>query len=283
MKKRILLIDESLTVQKVVSLTLDKGRFTVAYAKSRSEAMAAVADAPPDLILVSDQVTDVTVASFPKEVEAWLPSKPPVILIASQGSPDHQVYDAVLRKPFSPQALQTVVMEHCGKAQPVLPQSPTPSDDGEHMQKRFDEAFNDEARLVKETFQEEVDQQERTLLTIPASPDAGGQAPLAESESGQNLWQASLESAPATTPSPAVPVAPSSPVTPKETNPVMGADDSMAYKASLENQVQNQLEKHDLPKLVEQMLERMLPPIVEKIVQERLDALLKEQEDASNL
>ncbi len=42
MRKRVLLIDESLTVQKVVALTLDKSRFSILYAKTRAEAMRLV-------------------------------------------------------------------------------------------------------------------------------------------------------------------------------------------------------------------------------------------------
>ena len=72
MKKRILLVDESLTVQKVVSLTLDKQRYAVLYARSRAEVMKMIVESPPELVLVSDQVSDIHWQSFPKEVEAWL-------------------------------------------------------------------------------------------------------------------------------------------------------------------------------------------------------------------
>jgi PleD family two-component response regulator len=71
MKKRILLLDESVTVQKVVALTLDRERFAITNAKTRSEAMKSILENPPDLILVSDQVAGVSASAFPKEVETW--------------------------------------------------------------------------------------------------------------------------------------------------------------------------------------------------------------------
>lgn len=178
MKKRVLLIDESLTVQKVVALTLDKSRFSVFYAKSRAEAMSFVANSTPNIILVSDQVSDVTISSFPKEVEAWLGKgrkAPPIILITSQEMAEARHYVAVLQKPFSPQALQTAVTEHADSevaespAAGALPHRLSAEEQEEQgLQKRFNDTFNDEARLVRETFQEEIATAEKTLLTIPA-------------------------------------------------------------------------------------------------------------------
>ena len=69
MKKKILLIDESLTVQKVVALTLDKAKYQLSFAKSRPEVMKLVLENPPDLILLSDQMSDMSVGNFPKEME----------------------------------------------------------------------------------------------------------------------------------------------------------------------------------------------------------------------
>src|SRR5215212_4572112 len=98
MKKRVLLVDESLTVQKVVALTLDRHRFAILYAKSRAEAMKLITESPPELILVSDHVADITASSFPKEVEAWMgrdQGLPPVVLITGQDIKEHRHYAAV--------------------------------------------------------------------------------------------------------------------------------------------------------------------------------------------
>ncbi len=299
MKKRVLLIDESLTVQKVVALTLDKSRYTVSYAKSRNEAMAFVADSPPNLILVSDQVTDVTVPSFPKEVEAWLGRNhrpPPIILITGQDLKEMRHYAGVLKKPFSPQALQALVTEHTAGAAPASevslgnrPGAPVERDaDDSSMHTRFNEAFNDEAKLTRETFESEIEQSERSSLHVPAPlpPEPPARSPARQSpaphafaaEKNENLWSAPPPRSSAPQPPsgsgrrlPEAPIAPS--------QEILRADDSMAYKGMLESQVESTLARENLGEMVQQVLERIVPPIVERLVQERLDRLMQEQED----
>lgn len=299
MKKRVLLIDESLTVQKVVALTLDKSRYAVSYAKSRAEAMSFVADSPPNLILVSDQVTDVTVPSFPKEVEAWLGRNhkaPPIILITGQDTKEMRHYAGVLKKPFSPQALQTLVTEHTAGAAPAPEPSlgarpaapaPAPQEDAK-LQARFNETFNDEAKLTRETFETEIpDDNEATLLNIPAPVAAARaqarQAP-APAPAEDSLWNNNPPPPPApkAAPAPPAPVVgarkvPEAPVAP--TTEILRAEDSMAYKGMLESQVESTLARENLDEIVQRVLDRMVPPIVERLVQERLDQLMRDQEE----
>jgi hypothetical protein len=71
--------------------------------------MKVILDAPPDLILVSDQVASINASSFPGEVESWAGKDrqmPPLVLITSQDITEFGRYVSVLKKPFSPQALQ---------------------------------------------------------------------------------------------------------------------------------------------------------------------------------
>ncbi len=298
MKKRVLLIDESLTVQKVVALTLDKSRYAVSYAKSRTEAMTFVADSPPNLILVSDQVTDVTVPSFPKEVEAWLGRNhrpPPIILITGQDLKEMRHYAGVLKKPFSPQALQTLVTEHTAgvSATPEASlgaKAQSSAQEDANLQSRFNETFNDEAKLTRETFETEVpDDNEATLLNIPAPSSARAQpqrtaAPPAADDS---LWSNNPPPAPAPrAPAPPPPATqarrvPEAPVAPS--GDIMRAEDSMAYKGMLESQVESTLARENLSEIVQKVLDRMVPPIVERLVQERLDQLMRDQEDFVDL
>ncbi len=289
MKKRVLLIDESLTVQKVVALTLDKSRYSVAYAKSRNEAMTFVADSPPNLILVSDQVTDVTVPSFPKEVEAWLGRNhrpPPIILITGQDIKEMRHYAGVLKKPFSPQALQSLVTEHTAGAAPEAapvnrPGAQSREAEDANLQSRFNEAFNDDAKLTRETFEAEAEAGDRTLLNIPAPapepPRPDRRPPAREPHNEDSLWSA----APPPPKPPAAPAqarrVPEAPIAPSPE--IMRADDSMAYKGMLESQVESTLAKENLNEIVQKVLDRIVPPIVERLVQERLDRLLKDQED----
>lgn len=228
MKTHILLIDESLTVQKVVALTLEKSAYTVHFAVNRKEAGRLIVENTPHLILVSDQVKDLNAATFPKEVETWLKRNhdlPPMILITSHDIKEMRHYAGVLRKPFAPQVLKAVVESHA-KIAPGETIAPPPVDDfeEERLEKAFNHRFSDEAQLVNETFGQT------------------SQAPVPLRDNVLNL------------------------------------EESMAYKTTLENQVQSQLEGRDLDAVVDKLLDRILPPIVERLVQERLDLLLREQE-----
>ncbi len=249
MKKRILLIDESLTVQKVVALTLDREKMTVTNAKSRSEAMKIILEAPPDVILVSDQVTGLSASSFPKEVETWVGRdrrSPPLILVTSHDVKEQRGYASVLKKPFAPQLLQSCVSD-------ALVGAPEERDDA-RMERAFSDAFSNESDLVNETFKAEIEDAEATLLTIAApSKDLWSNQPTVPSKAApKNVKGDAVE--------------------------VMSTEDSMQYKAQLEKEVRLALDSHDLEDIVARLLEKIVPPIVERLAQQRLDQLLKESE-----
>lgn len=274
MKKNVLLIDESLTVQKVVALTLDRAKYTVQNAKSRSEAMKVILDTPPDLILVSDQVASVNASSFPGEVESWVGKDrevPPIVLITSQEITEFGRYRSVLKKPFAPQALQTLVMQLApsdieGGHSHASASSGEPEAEG-RLQKIFHENFNDEADLVRQTFQNEYDSEEKTSLNIPTQ----GKGPR-KPESAAELWGVA---------DPKKHIAENSDS--GEGLEVMGAEDSMAYKASLESQIDRFLRSQNLDELVVRIVEKMVPPIVERVARDRIDRLLKEDGDFVDL
>lgn len=301
MKKKILLVDDSLTVQKVVSLTLDKTLFHVAYAKTRPELTRLLVEHTPELILVSDQVSDIHAPTFPKEVETWLGRThglPAFILITSQDIKEMKHYNAVLKKPFSPQLLQNLVAQFASREEPehTTPGRAHAKEEVEDQafQKRFNDLFSDEGNLVKETFREDFDREEPTVLSAqnrgqaagtdlwqeraateaknvmtPSNPSTSNHS---SSSDGGDLWGSTPTSQPQA--AAATSRAASRPGSPD----VLSAEDSMAYKALLHQQVESKLGATDLAKVVEQVLAKVLPPIVEKIVHERLDKLLKEQE-----
>lgn len=288
MKKRVLLVDESLTVQKVVALTLDKNRYAVSYAKTKPEAMKLVIEHAPDLILVSDQVPELQAASFPREVEAWLARRaptPPCILITGQDVREVRHYVAVLKKPFSPQTLQNLVTEHGVVAPQPPPRQVVNQEDVEdqRLQKIFNDAFADEAKLVRETFENE-----ELTAEMPRPLREAPEPPVARREPRP-------QAQPPTRLQPVPPPPPASgrddlwgpasvaPAASGHSDVVLGQADSMAYKAVLENQVQEKIEREDLEAIVSKVLERMLPSIVERLVEERLDRLMKEQEQFVDL
>jgi CheY-like chemotaxis protein len=249
MKRHILLVDDSLTVQKVVALTLDKNKYEVHYAKTRTEAIKGVIERTPDVILISDSFQDIHWQSFPKEVEAWLSRNydlPSIILVTTQEIGEAKHYAGVLRKPFTPQALQSLVAayaptedENDKPTQLITAMPPETDEDDRKLQKTFNETFASEAKLMEKTLQLQHEEEESMKPTNDLWGPGGGQNPQ---------------------------------------SPVMGAGDSMAYKAVLENKVERELETKDLDVIVDKVLERMVPPIVERLVQERLDQLMREQE-----
>jgi len=235
MKKKILLIDESLTVQKVVTLTLDKAHYVVSFAKSRAEAMKLILEGPPDLIMVSDQVADLSYQAFPKEVEAWLGkdmSCPPMILITGRDIREQRHYGGILRKPFAPQALNAIVSEYL-----KIPSAKEEHEE-QRLQKRFDETFSDESKLVRETFKQEVEADEPTLANISVTKPKG--VSPATQEVNEDLWRAPT--------------------------PVRWTEAEEKIKTS------------SVEAMIEKALAKMVPAIVERMVQERLDKLLKDQE-----
>lgn len=270
MKKNVLLIDESLTVQKVVALTLDRQRYAVQNAKSRSEAMKVILEAPPDIILVSDQVSSINASSFPGEVESWVGKDrqtPPIVLITAQDLSEFGRYKSVLKKPFSPQALQTLIGQLVPADTEFHASSAEPESEG-RLQKIFHESFNDEADLVRQTFQNEYDSEEKTSLNIPTQPKQSADRTRKTPESAAELWgvadpKAHLSGAEADRVDSGL--------------ELMDAEDSMAYKATLDSQIERFLRSQNLEDLVHRMVEKMIPPIVEKVARDRIDRLLKEE------
>lgn len=269
MKRKILLIDESLTVQKVVALTLDKTKYQLTFAKSRPEVMKLVLESPPDLILISDQMTEIGVASFPKEMETWLGGvreAAPVVLITGQDIKDPKHYAGVLKKPFSPQALQDMVQDVLKSR--ALPTSENIDElEDERLQKIFNDTFADESTLVRETFRAEVEAEEPTLLNQTAKRSRMNET----EEAKTSLWE--------------IGGAKNSPDL--WGNNAAATDSASDLRASAapvsEAEIQKHLDNGQLDALLDRMLTRLVPPIVEKLVNERLDKLLKEQENFLDL
>jgi len=290
MKRRILLVDDSLTVQKVVALTLDRNRYSVTYAKNRADAIKWISESPPDLILVADQVSDLQVVTFPKEVEAWLGRNrtvPPIVLITGQDIKDARHYQAILKKPFSPQTLLDLVSRLANSSQTEMAEKEVEMDEIEEqqLQRVFNDTFADEAKLVKETFQTDA---ELACREAPDSPNTSEQmwaipkndvAPPPPTSPGTrvpttgDLWSVAKPPTAAKRPNEAMP----------KPDQLLGAEDSMAYKAVLENKVESELSNKNLEEAIDRVLTRILPPMVERLVRERLDRLLKDQEQFMEL
>ncbi|MCB0416269.1 MAG: hypothetical protein KDD39_01380 [Bdellovibrionales bacterium] len=280
MKTKILLLDESVTVQKVVALTLDKNLYTVEFAKTRSEAKNLLAAGATRLVLVSEQVSDLNVAGFPSEVATWTNSKPVIVLITTQDIDSYPNYTAVLRKPFSPQTLQETVAAHTQASATSAPKK----DEGfetSSLESAFNKKFSDEEELVRETLDEahlfsaRPAQQAESWTTAPAANPTqslwGGAQPYRTPvfptpqprpeapASGAALWQSQGQPTQTQRPAPV----------PQPPQAAPSAPQTSASHAGLPGE-------DELRQRIDVLLAKIVPPIVERMVKERLDKLLEE-------
>jgi CheY-like chemotaxis protein len=226
-KKRILLIDKSLTVQKVVALTLDRGSYDLNFAETRDEAVQLIRELEPAAVLISDQIQSVDVKSFPKELELWLRGKPlpKIALIVSGDSEKPRHYAYFIKKPFAPSDLRGLI-ENMLMTDSFESSTLSVESDEKVLERKFDTVFNDESSLVEDTL--------RTST---------------HSNVDEDMWNEFKVTGD-------TPLLPDRPV-------------------SNESKVDD-LSNEEIERLVGSALNRILPPIVERLVAERLDKLLQE-------
>lgn len=136
MAKRILLADDSITIQKVVELTFSDGDYDVTAVNNGNKAIQKLSEMRPDIIL-SDIIMP---EKNGYEVCEYVKSHPefrniPVILLTGTFEPfdpdraDKAGCDAVVTKPFESQSLIHKVeelIEHAKTQEPTSPGAPSP-------------------------------------------------------------------------------------------------------------------------------------------------------------
>ena len=192
--------------------------------------------------MVSDNVSGLSAASFPKEVELRLGRNrkvPPMILISGKNGVEAKHYSAWLQKPFTPQILVQMI-------ESISPQSEgmggKPETDDQNLQSVFESAFPHESDLARETFR----LAEKSATELKESERVESMANSLWGESEENSLKYTENTG--------------SKRVPKQT------DASVNLK--------------ELDQLVSKKLDEVLPAIVEKIVQDRLDKLLSVNEPA---
>src|SRR5258706_4200510 len=134
MAKKILLADDSITIQKVVELTFSDGDYEVTAVNNGAKAVAKLGEMRPDIIL-SDIIMP---EKNGYEVCEYVKSHPdyrniPVILLTGTFEPfdldraDKAGCDAVVTKPFESQSLIQKVEELIAQSQAGAPTAPTPA------------------------------------------------------------------------------------------------------------------------------------------------------------
>src|SRR5213075_222822 len=134
MPKKILLADDSITIQKVVELTFSDGDYEVIAVNNGAKAIQKLSEMRPDIIL-SDIIMP---EKNGYEVCEYVKSHPefrtiPVVLLTGTFEPfdpdraDKAGCDAVVTKPFESQSLIHKVEELIEQARSAVPTAPQPA------------------------------------------------------------------------------------------------------------------------------------------------------------
>src|SRR5947209_2024244 len=131
MAKRILLADDSITIQKVVELTLSDGDYEVTAVNNGNNAIQKLSEMRPDIILsdiIMPEKNGYEVCEFVKSHPEYRTI--PVVLLTGTFEPfdpdraDKAGCDAVVTKPFESQSLIHKVEELIEGAKSQVPTSP---------------------------------------------------------------------------------------------------------------------------------------------------------------
>jgi len=135
-KRKLLLADDSVTIQRVVELTFSGEDIEVVTVSDGEQAIARISSDPPDIVLADiamPKKNGYEVAAFVKDNPAL--AHVPVLLLAGAFEPVDEERakrvkcDGVLVKPFETHEVITRVRELIERerpAQPVAPSSPEP-------------------------------------------------------------------------------------------------------------------------------------------------------------
>src|SRR5207237_10362736 len=133
MAKRILLADDSITIQKVVELTFSDGDYEVTAVNNGNKAIQKLSEMRPDIILsdiIMPEKNGYEVCEFVKSHPDF--RNIPVVLLTGTFEPfdpdraDKAGCDAVVTKPFESQSLIAKVEELISASRSAAPSAPAP-------------------------------------------------------------------------------------------------------------------------------------------------------------
>ena len=127
MSKKILLADDSVTIQKVVELTFMDEGVTVVAVGNGADAIARLAEVNPDVVIADVHMPGANGYEVSRKVKAWRPSLPVLLLVGtfepfSKEEFEASGADANMKKPFDSQELLrevTGMLERSGSATPA--------------------------------------------------------------------------------------------------------------------------------------------------------------------
>jgi two-component system phosphate regulon response regulator PhoB len=109
----VLVVEDEPAIQELISVTLSRNGHTVRRSAAAQEAMQAIADALPDLVLLDWMLPDGSGPAFARKLRAEARTREvPIIMITARAGEDDKVQglqsgvDDYVTKPFSPRELE---------------------------------------------------------------------------------------------------------------------------------------------------------------------------------
>ncbi|MDX2167224.1 MAG: response regulator [Deltaproteobacteria bacterium] len=131
--RRVLAVDDSLTIRKALELILTPAGHAVTFAASGAEALASARQSPPDVILLDFILPDLRGSEVCRALrEDPATAAIPVVLISARGAEIEQAYRDLpnvvryLGKPFAPEDVLAVVAEARAVDAAAAPAAPAP-------------------------------------------------------------------------------------------------------------------------------------------------------------
>jgi CheY-like chemotaxis protein len=126
MSRRIFLADDSVTIQKVIELTFSDGDYEVQSVSNGDEAIAALATAQPDFIILDVHMPGANGYEVCRRAKQLLPGVPVLLLVGTfepfdEGHAKTSGADSFLKKPFDSQELLQRVEELLAAHGPAAP------------------------------------------------------------------------------------------------------------------------------------------------------------------
>ena len=118
-RKSVLIIDDSLTIQKMVEMALEKEDLILVTASDGATGLQALAERSPDLILLDVMLPDTNGYRLCREIrsKAGILAEIPIIMLTARDTPQdeslgkHAGATAYMTKPFMPEVLRKTVRE----------------------------------------------------------------------------------------------------------------------------------------------------------------------------
>jgi len=275
---KILLADDSATMQKVVDVVLKEEGFDVQSANNGEEAVGALSSYQPDLVLAYIKLPGINGYELTKQIKAA--GATPVILLAGAFEPVDEALmaecgaDDSLVKPFQTEDLLAVINKFV-------------SGEAKAAEAAEDDIVFDMSGGEEDLVQEAEVVEAEVVEAAPADPFAGGggaaEAPVEAEVVEAEIVEAEIYEAEVVETEPAAPVAPVAAAAMPEINMPSADELSALFMKTAEEKIVEALKGAELrtalitllephiQKTVSDMLEETMPVLIQKLLKEMLE------------